>query len=170
MSNSYTTTNTTTFTATHARHISAKVATDLKRIQRFYGQPNDKWIAVFEQEAVILLKNKCLETVAYGFLRDGIWIKPTIIYTARSLEGTSSADHDPGRVLPGADVSDADFYSYLTYSLVWEHMSWEEKKILEDQLPVKRSFASKPSVNGDLVSDKTYSAGDYALDRFSLRN
>ena len=37
----YSYTQTTTFTITHARHLVAKVATDLKRMQRFYGSPND---------------------------------------------------------------------------------------------------------------------------------
>ena len=39
MSYSYTLTETTTFTVTHARHMAAKVATDLKRMQRLYGEP-----------------------------------------------------------------------------------------------------------------------------------
>ena len=45
MSYSYTVTESTTFTVTHARHIAAKVATDLKRLQRFYGKPSDSAIA-----------------------------------------------------------------------------------------------------------------------------
>ena len=45
MSSSFTLTETTTFTLTHARHMAAKVATDLKRLQRFYGRPGDAAIA-----------------------------------------------------------------------------------------------------------------------------
>ena len=37
---SYTITETTTFTVTHARHMAAKVSADLKRMQRFYGYPS----------------------------------------------------------------------------------------------------------------------------------
>ena len=33
----YSYTQTTTFTITHVRHLVAKVSTDLKRMQRFYG-------------------------------------------------------------------------------------------------------------------------------------
>ena len=40
MSTSFTITETTTFTLTHAKYMAAKVATDLKRMQRFYGAPN----------------------------------------------------------------------------------------------------------------------------------
>ena len=56
MSYSFTLTQTTTFTRTHARHIAAKVATDLKRMHRLYGAPSDRWIADFEAEVIELLK------------------------------------------------------------------------------------------------------------------
>ena len=38
---SYTVAETQTFSVTHARHMAAKVATDLRRMQRFYGYPSD---------------------------------------------------------------------------------------------------------------------------------
>jgi hypothetical protein len=53
---SFTITETTTFTVTHARHLAAKVSTDLKRLQRFYGSPSDTEIAQYEEEAIELLK------------------------------------------------------------------------------------------------------------------
>ena len=47
----------TVFTITHARHMSAKVAADLKRIQRFYRTgPSDHRIADYETELANLLK------------------------------------------------------------------------------------------------------------------
>ena len=39
MSDSYTISESESFTVTHARHMAAKVATDLKRMQRLYGSP-----------------------------------------------------------------------------------------------------------------------------------
>ena len=171
MSNSHTTTNTTTFTATHARHISAKVATDLKRMQRFYGFPSDGEITEYEEELMILMKNECLGIITYGFRRDGKWIEPTVRYTARDLQGLSASSHDPGGISPDANVNNAKFGSYLTYSSVfWNDMTPEQREDLKNQIPVKRSYASEPGVDGDLVSDKTYSAGGVALDRFSVRS
>ena len=41
MSYSFTESESTSFTVTHARHMAAKVATDLKRLQRLYGRPGD---------------------------------------------------------------------------------------------------------------------------------
>lgn len=40
----------------NATHIAAKIATDLKRMQRFYGEPSDEWIRDFEAEAIELFK------------------------------------------------------------------------------------------------------------------
>ena len=45
-----------TFTVTHARHMAAKVATDLKRMQRLYGSPSDASIASYEAELIELMK------------------------------------------------------------------------------------------------------------------
>ena len=67
MSYSYTLTETTAFTRTHAIHIAAKIATDLKRMQRLYGFPSDSEIHRYELEAVELLKEGYLGTVTYGF-------------------------------------------------------------------------------------------------------
>ncbi len=97
MSTSYTLTETNTFTATHAKHMAAKVATDLKRMQRLYGSPGDIDIDRYEQEVIVFLKAGYLGTVTYGFWRNGDWIEPTIRYTARDLAGASANDDDPGR-------------------------------------------------------------------------
>ena len=170
MSYSSTITKTTSFTVTHAKHISAKVVTDLKRMQRFYGSPSDEKIVEYAVELIILLKHGCLGTVTYGFLRDGKYIEPTIKYTAQDLEGASANDNDPGRIYPGADISGAAFYSYLTCSSAWYSLTSQQKEELERQIPVKRSGGTEPTVNGYFLNDKTYSAGGRALNRASVRN
>lgn len=170
MSNSFTITQSTTFTITHARHMAAKVAADLKRMQRFYGFPGDQRIDEFEDEIIELLKAGYLGTVTYGFRRDGQWVEPTIRYTAQDLYGASAADDDPGRVYPGADISGASFYSYLTYSDSWYDLTSTEREAFRKRLPFKRTGAPEPSVNGYLVADRTYSAGGRALTRGSVRS
>ena len=129
MSYSDTISTATSFTATHARHIAAKVATDLKRLQRFYGKPSDSDITDYETEIVELLKGGYLGTVSYGYKRDGEWVEPTLRYTARDLAGATAYDDDPGKIRPGADISGASFYSYLTYSMSWEELSVDEKEL-----------------------------------------
>ena len=48
MSSTYSDTGSQTFTRTHAKRISYRVATDLKRMQRLYGRPTDGAIEEFE--------------------------------------------------------------------------------------------------------------------------
>jgi hypothetical protein len=170
MSYSYTISETTTFTVTHAKHMAAKVAADLKRMQRFYGAPSDADIAEYEAEVIDLLKAGYLGTVTYGFRRNGDWIAPTVRYTAKDLAGMAANDDDPGRVSPNADTSGASFYSYLTYSAAWDALTSEEREAFKRTLPLQRSGAPEPGINGYLVSDKTYSAGGRALDRATVRS
>jgi hypothetical protein len=74
MSSSFTITETITFTLTHAKHMAAKVATDLKRLQRLYGSPSDTDIANYETEVIELLKAGYLGILTVGFRRNGLWI------------------------------------------------------------------------------------------------
>lgn len=98
MSQSYTVSETTTFTVTHARHMAAKVATDLKRMQRLYGSPSDADINTYETEVIDLLKAGYLGVVAYGYRRNNDWIEPTLRYSAHDLAGAAANDEDPGRI------------------------------------------------------------------------
>jgi hypothetical protein len=171
MSDSYSFTQSSTFTVTHARHMAAKVATDLKRIQRLYdGVPTDGSIANYECEVTELLKAGYLNTVTYGFRREGNWIEPTLRYTARDLAGMSSNDDDPGKIRPSADVSGASFYSYLTYSTAWDRLSEAEKDAFKKRLPFYRGGAAEPGITGYMSTDRTYSSGGKALDRASVRS
>lgn len=169
MTSSYTLTETQTFTVTHARHMAAKVATDLKRMQRLYGSPSDERVAKFEDEVVQLLKQGLLGAVTYGFRKNGNWIEPTVRYTARDIAGMSANDDDPGRIRPGADVTGASFYSFLTYSPVWDDLTYDQKAEVEGRLPLQRGSAFEPGVNGCMTSDRTYSSGGRALDRSIVR-
>lgn len=167
---SYTYTESTTFTITHARHIAAKIATDLKRIQRLYGRPSDREIVDYEAEAIAMMKAGYLSSVTYGFKRDGSWIEPTLKYAARDLAGGAANDDDPGRIRPGKDVSGASFTSFLTYTDAFWNLSPAERDSFKGNLPFQRSSGTEPPINGYLQSDRTYSSGGRALDRSSVRN
>jgi hypothetical protein len=170
MSSSYTVSDVFTFTLTNAKHMAAKVATDLKRMQRFYGFPSDSKIAEFEDELIALVKAGYLGTVAYGFKRDGLWIEPTLKYEAQDLFGSSGTDDDPGKVRPGLDISGASFYSYLTYSYTWDQLTSEEQSEFKRTLPLNRGGANEPGINGFLAKDLTYSSGGRALNRSCVRS
>jgi hypothetical protein len=170
MSYSFNYTESSTFTVTHARHMAAKVATDLKRMQRFYGKPSDTSIAEYETEVIEMLKAGYLGTVTYGFKKDGNWIEPTLRYTARDLAGASANDDDPGRIRPGANISSASFYSYMTYSAAWDQLSQAERDAFKAKLPFIRGGAAEPGISGYLANDRTYSSGGKALDRACVRS
>ena len=171
MSDSYSNSNTGSFTVTHAKKIASKVATDLKRIQRFYGSPGDTTITNYETELIELLKNGYLGTVTYGYKRNDDWIEPTLRYTARELSSLMNApDDDPGKIRPGANIEGATFYSFLTYSAAWEKLTETEKDAFKKTLPFYRTGANEPGINGNLISDKTYSSGGKALDRSIVKS
>ena len=171
MSSSITYSQANTFTIVHARHIAAKVATDLKRLQRFYDKPSDKTITEYEIEIIEMLKADYLGTVTYGFRRNSNWVEPTLRYTSRYLVGMSSNDDDPGRIRPGANIDGTSFYSYMTYSVVWDQLSETEKKsFVEDKLPFSRCGAPEPAVDGYIYADRTYSSGGRSLNRSSVRS
>lgn len=168
MSLSFTTTETNTFTITHARHMAAKVAADLKRFQRFYNALSDQKIDEYEEEVVTLVKGGYLDEVTYGFKRNGKWIAPTIKYTAKEIL-LASTDDDPGKIPPGCNVSGAKFYSFLKYSDSWWSLPSVEKSKLKSSLPFNRTGADEPGVNGYFSNDKTYAAGGRALSRSTVR-
>ena len=170
MSYSFTLSESTTFTVTHARHLAAKVATDLKRMQRFYGLPDDRRIMDFELEATELLRAGYLGTVTYGFRRNDRWVEPTLRYSARDLVEAGGRDDDPGKVRPRANTDGADFHSYLTYSSAWNRLTPDEQANFKKHLPFQRHGAPEPGVSGYWISDRRYSAGGRALDRVSVRN
>lgn len=166
---SFTVAETQTFAITHARHMAAKVATDLKRVQRFYGYPSDSSITQYEAELIVMLKAGYLGEVTYGFKRGNDFIEPTLRYTAGDLVGAGS-DDDPGKVRPGKDVTGASFSSYMTYSSKYYSDAAAERESALKDLPFKREGAPTPGVSGYLESDKTYSAGGRALNRASVRS
>lgn len=166
---SYTFTESATFTVTHARHMAAKISADLKRMQRFYGYPSDSDIVSYESEAIELLKAGYFGTLTVGFLRGGQWIEPTLRYSARNLAGMAANDDDPGRVLPGRDISGATFHNYVTYSAAWDALSESQKDAFKRRMPFYRTGMAQPTVAGYLADDKTYSAGGRALNRASVR-
>ncbi len=170
MTYTLTQTESTTFTIIHAKYMAAKVSADLKRLQRFYGSPNDVWISDYETEITELLRGGYLAEVTYGFRRDGKWIEPTLRYTARDFAGMSQSDDDPGRILPGKDITGASFYSYLVYNSTWHSLPDRDKEAIKEKLPFKRNSAPEPSINGYLSSDLTYSAGGRSLNRASVRS
>lgn len=164
---SATITQSQTFTITNARYLASKVRTDLKRIQQFYGKPYDSWIDDYESELAAFLVNGLLSKVTYGFKRNGIFIPPTLEYTAQELAANLTNDR-PGSIATGQDVIGADFTSFMSYSSKWSNMTAAEREAFEANLPFKRTTGNEPPVSGIYKDDKNYSSGGTSLARKSL--
>ena len=168
--NSITNSGTQAYTLTNAKKIASKVATDLKRIQRFYGYPSDELIQKYEEELVLYLNSGYLDKVTYGFKRDGNWIEPTVQYTAKDFSGMITTDDDPGRIPLNAKTEGATFCSFLQQNQNWIKLSSLEQANYEKLLPFNRTEGNEPSVSGYFSSDKTYSSGGKGVERSTVKN
>lgn len=170
MTGSYTYSDSTTFTLTHAKRLASKVRTDLMRVHRLYGgQPSVASIDKYETEITALLHAGYLKRVTYGFKKNGNYISPTLKYEASDL-ASNGIDDRPGKIPIGQDVSGATFYSFLSYSSKWFALSTQDQESFENGLPYQRTTADEPGVTGYFASDKTYSAGGRSMNRSVVRN
>lgn len=169
MSTSYTITDTETFSITHARRLASKVATDLKRLQWLYGQPDDDFIARLEAEAAAFIKAGYFREVIYGFKRNGNWVVALKYHL--DMYGNLTTDDNPGRIGPVVDMTGATFYTYMIYSDSWWALTDGQREAFRQSLPIQRGGAPEPGIeNGYWMSDRTYAAGGRALARSSIRS
>jgi hypothetical protein len=167
MSVSYSVTESETFTIAHARRIASKVATDLKRIQRFYGAPSDAWIDSYETELTLLLKADAVTDVVYGFQRGGKWTEVSLRYRALP-GGILSADDDPGKIQPGKDITRASFTSFLNYSS--SKLAVGELDTIDRECGFSRTTGNAPLLEvGYWADDLNYIAGGRGLGRAVVR-
>lgn len=161
-------TTTSTFTRTHAAYLASKVAADLRQMQRFYGQPSDERIAKYIDEVILLMLDGYLDTVEYGFQRNGNWVGGAALsYSARW--GSIFADDSTGRVFARADVAGATWKSYLTKSHKFDALPSYEQAKIEAALPIQRTGGEQPGAEGVWTYDKTYSSGGGAVQRRILK-
>lgn len=159
----YTTTGNKTFTKTDAEKIASKIATDLFQFLRFYQFPSEKNIDDYVAELIILLAEGHLESVDYGFQKEGKWV---LALHYEIYESTGSLkDDNAGRIPPGIDISGASWYSYLRKSKKFTALSTEQREKIEATIPIKRSGAPDPLSGLTGNYDKTYSATGVGADR-----
>ena len=165
----YTQTESTVFTVTHARHIAIKIGTDLKRIQRFYGKPDDHEIDQYEKEAIVLLKEDFMTRIAYGFKKGGEW-RLALQYEART-GGILIADNTPGRIPLNVDIRGCHFTSFLVTNYKWDRLSEEEQKEIYKVAGIEfwRELGEEPNSKDWRYDYKTYSAGGRGVIRKSIR-
>ena len=127
-------------------------------MQQAYGSPSDQEIENYLGELVTLLSDGYLDTVMYGFKKDGAWLPATLRYTALSLGPTGDGDRS-GTVKRGVETAGAYFTSYLTYSQKWRNLSEETRARYKTGLPIQRVSGEEPKAPGGWIEDKTYISG-----------
>ncbi|MCZ7665671.1 MAG: hypothetical protein M5U22_23285 [Thermoleophilia bacterium] len=165
MTHSYTTTS--TFTTSDARRVGGKVAADLRQMQMAYGSPSDQEIERYLGELVTLLGDGYLDTVMYGFKKDGAWLPATLRYTALSLGTTDEGDRS-GTVKRGVETAGAYFTSYLTYSQKWWSIREDARARYKAGLPIQRVSGDEPKAPGGWIEDKSYISGGGGVRRAVL--
>lgn len=123
----------------------------------YYGWPSGEEITHYAEEAAILLNERYLRSVEYGFKRNGKVIF-ALKYVAKS-DGTLQSDDRPGRVPFGLDLSGATRYSYLHYSESFSRLTPEQRATIETSLPISRSGGPSPETgNGYWEDSRSYSS------------
>lgn len=162
------TTRSQTFTSASARHLTSKVAADLRTMNRLYGYPSLSAIDDYAGEVALLLLNGYLGWVDYGLRRPTAsggmeWVLQLRYKVSSS--GVLTDDH-PGGVPTNAPRNGASFYSYLSYSDTFEALtSWEQEGV-KAGLPVKRTGAAEsPRAGGTVNQSRSYSKDGVSLAR-----
>ncbi|MBY3265301.1 MULTISPECIES: hypothetical protein [Rhizobium] len=167
---SYSITDTEAFTIAHARRIASKVATDLLRFQSLYnGVPSDATIDSYEKEIVEYLRHDVVDSVTYGFKRDGKWTEAAVRYRALA-GGVLVSDDDPGKIRPRLDVVGATFTSFLVHNSNWSNKTPAERQAIENGCPFQRTSGTEPPLeSGYWTDDLNYISGGRGLGRSTVR-
>ena len=161
---SYSYTNSSTFTITHARHLASKVAGDMHLCAAYYGKPGEQSIREYAEELAQYLNEGYLAEYEFGFKKNGVRIV-TWRYKVDAA-GNITTDDRSGKVAAYVDVSGAEHYNFLTQNSAFFALSSDEQARFEGGLPVRRTNGSLPSDgNGYWTSDRNYYSGGQGLGR-----
>lgn len=161
MSSSYS--ETESFTIAHARHISSRVAADMRQMSRYYGYPDEAEIDDFLEELAQHLVKGYLHSFEIGFEREGRRLL-TLYYEVRS-DGSLS-DSRAGGVPAGIEVEGATPVNFLRTSEAFGRLPQGQREAFKATLPVTRVFGHAPVDGpGRWVEDRSYAAGGTGLRR-----
>lgn len=160
-------TTSSTFTRTHAEYLASKVAADLSALYSYYGRPSRSKISDFYQELVELLSGGYVESIEYGFRRDG---RRVFSMSYRVRKDGSMEDQNSGGVPPRMDIGGAEWFSYLTYSENWQFLRPDQQSQINARLAIKRTPGPEPQDgDGAWEVSKSYSAGGVSTQRRIFR-
>lgn len=162
------TTYTTTFTLTHAKHLASKVVADLYLCSRQYGRPSADSVSAYQEELTTMLAGGYVAAYEFGFERNEERML-SWRYTVGPA-GTLQGDSRSGGLYRGGDVASAEYFNHMTYSAKWSQLSVAERKAIKDTLPISRTSGSAPGDgNGYWATERSYTAGGVAVERRVFR-
>lgn len=160
----YSTTSTSTFTISNARHLSSKVAADMHLCAQYYGQPSEREIREYAEELAQYINEGYLSEYEFGYEKNGKRVV-TWRYKVDSA-GRLTTDDRPGKVVPYVDITGATFFNFLTWNSKFGDLTPEEKARFKADLPVQRTPEYPPSDgNGYWTNDRNYFSGGQGLGR-----
>lgn len=146
--------------STYARHIAAKVAADLKRLQVMGGAdiPSDEEIAAYQEEMSLLLHEGYLGEMTYGFVQDGSWVVALKYSTGKRLANTNDGPPTTENTVKQA------FASCLAYSSDWEKLvDVARAKLAKNNLPARTPGTEFGLADGRWQKNSGYASGDLSV-------
>ncbi|MFE5076531.1 HORMA-1 domain-containing protein [Streptomyces halstedii] len=157
------------FTRVHARRLAGRVATDLRQSHVLYGVPSSGRLDEYRLELEELLLGGYVAEYQFGFEKSDqvVWSLRYKVGPDGSLGGAGSA----GGVPHGLDISDANWFNFLTFSNSWYLLGEPGRDSVNTRLPFVRTTGSLPSDgHGQWITDRTYSAGGVEVQRTTFRS
>jgi len=159
-------TTSSAYTRTASAYIASKVAADLRAMHAYYGWPSEPKIVDYQKELNELLPGGYVSSVQYGFKRD----EKKIVVLEYEHRPSGLRDDNSGRVFPRANISGAEWFSFLTYSAKWDSLLDSDKKQIRLRLPFQRSEGHEPrDGDGYWTADKSYSSEGAGAQRRTFR-
>jgi hypothetical protein len=156
-------TKTVTQTATQARRLASRIGSELLQVQALYRRPSSEVIEKFIVEAELYLAAGYLDTVRYGFERNGLVIFE-LVYSATTA---NTIDDKPGRIPVDLDLAGSEWFSFLKQNSAWWSLSSSQREAFRGNLPLQRTFGEEPSLAPGIYSSssKTFSEETLGLRR-----
>lgn len=153
-----------TFTRTHARHLSGRVASDLRQCHMIYGSPTESMLESYRIELEEMLVGNYLREYQFGYKRNGVtvWALRYVVEPGGLLSTSSAAGGVPARI----DVSGAQYFNFMTYSDTWFSLTEAQREAVRAKSGIVRTPGILPGTgNGYWSTDRSFTAGGVALQR-----
>jgi hypothetical protein len=153
-----------TFTRTHARHLSGRVASDLRQSHLIYRSPSEDMLDPYRIELEEMLFGGYLREYQFGYKRNDVtvWALRYVVEPGGLLSTSSAAGGVPSRI----DVIGAHFFNFMTYSGAWYTLTDAQRAAVRAASGIVRTPGTLPGTgNGYWATDRSFTAGGVALQR-----